>query len=85
MAETITLSITTAQGTLTRTRSFPDGSATRLVASTKARLGLDPAATNAQTFSALADEIFGSIQQNNLNWEHQQGAAQVVVQPMPLT
>lgn len=87
MAETITLSYVNAQGTLTRSKSVPDGSGTRIVSSQKARLKLAANATNAQVFSALADEMFDSLKQNTLNYEREQAraTADAGVADMPLT
>lgn len=85
MAETITL--TYSAGSFTRSRSFPNGSGTRAIAAAKARLGMDPASTNAQVFNALADELFESIRQNTVNYERQQAevTAAAGVADMPLS
>lgn len=80
--ETITLSYTSAAGTLTRTRSLPDGTASRIIAATIKRLGMATGSTNAAVFSALADEIFQVLRQNVLGTEtneaHKTASASIV-------
>lgn len=76
MAETITLSYTTSTGaTLSASKTLANGTGTgRIVPATLARLGLDPATTNAQVFAALAAELFDAVRQNVVNYERQQAA-----------
>lgn len=85
MAETITLSY--SAGNLTRSRTFPNGSGLRVVAAAKGRLNLNPAATNAEVFNALADEFFAVLRQTTLNYEREQAriSADASIADMPLT
>lgn len=84
MAETITL--TYSAGSLSRSRTFPDGSGARAVAAAKIRLNM-PTATNAQIFNAIADELFNNLRQQTLNTEREQAraSADAGVPDMPLT
>ena len=85
MAETITLAY--SAGNFSQSRSVPNGTGTRVVAATKARLGLAANATNAQVFTALADEFFKSVMQNVVNHEREQArkTADATVSDIPLT
>ena len=85
MAETITL--TYSAGSLTRSRTFPDGSGVRVVAAAKARLGLAPATTNAAVFNAIADEFFNVLRQTTLNYEREQAriTADAGITDIPMT
>jgi hypothetical protein len=85
MAETITL--TYSAGNLSRSRTYPNGSGVRVVAAAKARLDLDPAATNAAVFNAIADEFFEVLRQTTLNYEREQAriTADAGVPDMPIT
>lgn len=85
MSETITLAY--SAGSLTRSRTFPNGSGVRVVAAAKARLNLNPAATNAEVFNAVADEFFRVLQETTLNYEREQAriASDASIAPMPMT
>jgi hypothetical protein len=84
MAETITL--TYSAGSLSKSRSLPDGSGARIVAAAKTRLNM-PGATNAQVFAAIADEFFQNLKQQTLNTEREQArlTADAGVSDIPLT
>lgn len=86
MAETITL--TYSAGSLSRSRTFPDGSGNRVIAAARIRLNMpSPTYTTAQVFNAVADEMFDTIRQLTLNIERERAriTADAGVADMPLT
>lgn len=89
MAETITL--TYSAGTMSRARTFPDGSGARAIAAARIRLNMpaagSPGFTAAQVFAAIADEFFENLRQQTLNIEREQArtTADAGVADMPLT
>jgi len=69
LAGSMTLSVTTAQGTATRTITVPDAHLARVATVYRTLLALDPGATNAAVFEALAQSVFRGIRDNVLSVE----------------
>lgn len=88
MAETITL--TYSAGSMSRSRTFPDGSGARAIAAARIRFDMpsgSPGFTNAQVFAAIADEFFQNLRQQTLNTEREQARinADASIADMPIT
>lgn len=73
-AGSITISFTTAQGTLTRTVTVPDAHIARISDAYKGLLQLSPTSTNNQVFQAFAQQMFDTIKATVLTFERTQAS-----------